>query len=105
MHPARSVRPASTILATDFGQPHNLPPVEGMAAYVAGLLDNGFSKDEVRGMATDHARALLQVRLTGYPLRCARARWFPGERKRRVAVTRQQRPGIKRARYRAWAGR
>lgn len=57
----REVGPASTILATDFGQPHNPPPVEGLEAYVSGLLENGFSAAEVRGMASDHARGLLQV--------------------------------------------
>jgi len=34
----REVGPASTILATDFGQPRNPPPVEGMEAYVAALV-------------------------------------------------------------------
>jgi hypothetical protein len=57
----REVGPASTILATDFGQPNNPPPVEGMAAYVAGLVDNGFSGDEIRGMAGERARTLLQL--------------------------------------------
>jgi hypothetical protein len=57
----RTVGPASTILATDFGQPHNPPPVEGLEAYVRGLLDNGFAPDEVRPMVGEHARALLDV--------------------------------------------
>ncbi|MBA2450852.1 MAG: hypothetical protein H0V51_22795 [Chloroflexi bacterium] len=57
----REVGPASTILATDFGQPHNAPPAEGLETYVAGLLDNGFSADEIRPMVGEHARALLDV--------------------------------------------
>ncbi|HEV3473146.1 MAG TPA: cytosolic protein, partial [Actinomycetota bacterium] len=55
----REVGPASTILATDFGQPRNAAPVEGLEAYVAGLLEHGFSADEVRPMVGEHARALL----------------------------------------------
>lgn len=57
----RSVGTASTILATDFGQPHNPPPVEGLELYVRGLLDNGFPEDEIRAMVGGHARALLDV--------------------------------------------
>jgi len=57
----RTVGPNSTILATDFGQPRNPPPVEGLEAYVQGLLDNGFAPDEVRPMVGGHARALLDI--------------------------------------------
>ncbi|MDP8924943.1 MAG: DUF6282 family protein [Chloroflexota bacterium] len=57
----REVGHTSTILATDFGQPHNPPPVEGLETYVQGLLDNGFAEDEVRAMVGEHARALLEV--------------------------------------------
>jgi hypothetical protein len=57
----REVGPASTILATDFGQVDNPPPVEGLLEYVRGLLDEGFSEDEVRHMVGEHARALLDL--------------------------------------------
>ena len=57
----REVGFASTILATDFGQPESPFPVEGMLEYIRGLLDHGFSSDEVRRMASDNARALLEV--------------------------------------------
>ena len=57
----RDVGFRSTILATDFGQPHNPPPVEGLGTYVQGLLDNGFAEDEIRAMVGGHARALLEV--------------------------------------------
>jgi hypothetical protein len=55
------VGPASTILATDFGQPRNAPPAEGFESYAAGLLQNGFSPEEIRPMVGEHARALLDV--------------------------------------------
>lgn len=57
----REVGPASTIMATDFGQPSNPPPVEGLEAYVRGMLDGGFTEDEVRAMVGGHARALLEI--------------------------------------------
>lgn len=57
----RQVGPASTILATDFGQTTNPPPVEGFELYVRGLLESGFQPAEVRQMASENARSLLQV--------------------------------------------
>jgi Family of unknown function (DUF6282) len=57
----RAVGPASTVLATDFGQTANPPPAEGLAQYVRALLDQGFSESDVRRMASDNARSLLDV--------------------------------------------
>lgn len=55
----RTVGVASTVLATDMGQPQNPLPHEGLAEYVQGLLDQGFSEDELRTMTARNARALL----------------------------------------------
>jgi hypothetical protein len=57
----RDVGLESTIMATDFGQVGNPPPADGLEAYIRGMLDNGFAEDEVRRMAGEHARALLDV--------------------------------------------
>jgi hypothetical protein len=57
----REVGVETTILATDFGQTDNPTPVAGMLAYVQGLLEHGFSREEVRRLAADHARGLLDV--------------------------------------------
>jgi hypothetical protein len=57
----REVGPASTILATDFGQVDNPTPLEGLAEYVSGLLEHGFLHEEVQRMVGEHARALLDV--------------------------------------------
>jgi hypothetical protein len=57
----RDVGPSSTILATDFGQPHNPTPLEGLTAYLEGLLEHGFTRDEVRHMSSDSPRALLDL--------------------------------------------
>lgn len=57
----REVGPASTIMATDFGQVDNPTPAEGLELYARGLLDHGFGADEIRPMLRDHARELLGV--------------------------------------------
>ena len=57
----RDVGPASTIMATDFGQPGSPYPADGLEAYVQGMLDNGFSEDEIRQMVSVHARSLLDI--------------------------------------------
>ena len=57
----RDVGIGSTIIATDFGQPNNPPPADGLAEYAQGLLDNGFTEAEVRQVVSEHARALLEV--------------------------------------------
>ncbi len=57
----REVGTATTILATDFGQLDNPPPVEGLLDYVSGLLSEGFTEEELRQMVGAHARTLLDV--------------------------------------------
>ena len=57
----RDVGPASTIMATDNGQPDSPYPVEGLEQYAQGMLENGFSAAEVRQMISEHARGLLDV--------------------------------------------
>jgi uncharacterized protein DUF6282 len=57
----REVGVGSTVLATDYGQVDNPCPVDGMRAYIGGLLESGFRADEVRRMASDNARALLDL--------------------------------------------
>jgi hypothetical protein len=49
----------STILATDFGQPENLEPPEGMAAYISGLQTLGFGKREIDRMSRENPAELL----------------------------------------------
>lgn len=57
----RDVGPASTIMATDFGQPDSPFPADGLESYIAGMLTHGFSEDEVRRMVSVHARSLLEI--------------------------------------------
>jgi hypothetical protein len=55
----RTVGVETTVLATDFGQSHNPPPVEGMRACLDGLLAEGFSEAELRRMAGDNPAGLI----------------------------------------------
>jgi hypothetical protein len=57
----RDVGPASTIMATDFGQPESPYPADGLESYIAGMLENGFSEAEVRQMVSVNARGLLEI--------------------------------------------
>jgi hypothetical protein len=55
----RRVGPESTVLATDFGKSPLPPPVEGMRAYVAALLAEGFSERDIQLMAGENPSRLL----------------------------------------------
>jgi len=55
----RRVGPESTVLATDFGKSPLPPPVEGMRAYVAALLAEGFSERDIQLMASENPSRLL----------------------------------------------
>lgn len=46
----RAVGVASTVMATDFGQLVNPPPVEGLRTYVRAMLDAGFAGAEIERM-------------------------------------------------------
>ncbi|MBI2322844.1 MAG: hypothetical protein HYU88_12340 [Chloroflexi bacterium] len=46
----RAVGVASTVMATDFGQLVNPPPVEGLRAYVRAMLDEDFAGAEIEQM-------------------------------------------------------
>jgi len=49
----------STVLATDFGKSPLPPPVEGMRAYIAALLAEGFSERDIQLMAGENPSRLL----------------------------------------------
>jgi hypothetical protein len=57
----KRVGPSSTIMATDFGQAHNPPPVAGFRSYIAAVIDAGFSWAEVRRMCRDNPACLLDL--------------------------------------------
>ncbi len=55
----RQVGVETTVLATDFGQPDNPPPVEGLRSYIAGMLELGFSQAEIERMTRTNPAWLL----------------------------------------------
>jgi hypothetical protein len=55
----RQVGVASTVMATDFGAATVPPPVDGMRAYVAALLAEGFSERDIQLMASENPSRLL----------------------------------------------
>ncbi|MFG6121415.1 DUF6282 family protein [Thalassobacillus sp. B23F22_16] len=49
----------SCILVTDYGQPHNPTPIQGMSEFITELLNEGISEDMVREMITANPESLL----------------------------------------------
>jgi Family of unknown function (DUF6282) len=56
----RKVGPEHCVLSTDLGQTINPPVAEGFAMFAQRLLDAGFSTADVRRMAVENPRALIQ---------------------------------------------
>jgi len=57
----REVGVSSTVLSTDFGQPQNPTPVEGMNLYIRGLKGYGFSDREIDQMVKVNPARLLNI--------------------------------------------
>jgi len=55
----RQVGPETTVMATDFGQAENPPPVEGMRRYVAEMMGLGFDQKEIDRMTRVNPAWLL----------------------------------------------
>jgi hypothetical protein len=58
---ARTVGPASTVMATDLGQDYNLDPVTGMEAYVDAMRNAGFSTEDIEVMVCRNPAAVLRL--------------------------------------------
>jgi len=58
-HAIRTVGVHSTVLSTDFGQRRRPAPVEGMRAYLSGLMGLGFTRHEIQKMAGETPAYLL----------------------------------------------
>jgi hypothetical protein len=56
----RKVGPERCVLSTDLGQTINPPVAEGFAMFAQTLLDGGFSQPEIKRMAVDNPKALIQ---------------------------------------------
>lgn len=60
----RTVGIASTIMATDLGQPRNPPPVEGMRRYINAMREEGMSMDAIEQMTCVNPAAALGIGMT-----------------------------------------
>ncbi|RNB83381.1 cytosolic protein [Brevibacillus fluminis] len=56
----RFVGPERTILSSDLGQVNNPYPDEGMVAFVTNLLNNGFSKEDIKRMTATNTTFLVE---------------------------------------------
>jgi hypothetical protein len=57
----RRVGVESTIIATDYGQPSNPTPVDGLASYIAALRADGFDEASIARMARDNPATILEL--------------------------------------------
>jgi hypothetical protein len=57
----RTVGVGSTIMATDFGQAHNAPPVEGLKVYIDRMRGLGFTQDDLEAMTSANPSAALSL--------------------------------------------
>lgn len=65
----REVGVDSSIIGTDLGQPEELNPVAGLATFIDGLMEYGFSAAEVKHMTHHHPRQLLSRKDEAVPER------------------------------------
>lgn len=57
----RTVGVGSTIMATDFGQAHNVSPIEGLKVYIDKMRELGMSQDELEAMTVANPSAALSL--------------------------------------------
>lgn len=57
----RTVGVDSTIMATDFGQAHNVSPVEGLKVYIDRMRELGMSQDDLEAMTVANPSAALSL--------------------------------------------
>lgn len=57
----RTVGVGSTIMATDFGQAHNVSPIEGLKVYIDKMRELGMSQDDLEAMTVANPSAALSL--------------------------------------------
>jgi hypothetical protein len=57
----RTVGVDSTVMATDFGQAHNVSPVVGLQQYVDGMRERGFTQADIEAMTVQNPTAALAL--------------------------------------------
>jgi hypothetical protein len=57
----RQIGADSCVLVTDYGQLHNIPPVEALSSFVSELLSCGISETSIEKMIVNNPKALLGI--------------------------------------------
>lgn len=57
----RTVGIDSTVMATDFGQAHNVSPIVGFQQYIAAMRERGFSQADIEAMTVANPTAALAL--------------------------------------------
>ena len=57
----RTVGVDSTVMATDFGQAHNVSPIVGFQQYIEAMRDRGFSQADIEAMTVANPTAALAL--------------------------------------------
>lgn len=57
----REIGAESCVLVTDYGQEHNIPPIEALSRFVSEMLEVGITEREVETMILHNPRALLGI--------------------------------------------
>jgi len=55
----RDIGSDSCVLVTDYGQEHNIPPVEALSQFVQEMIENGFTDKEIQTMIVHNPKKLL----------------------------------------------
>lgn len=57
----RQIGVNSCVLVTDYGQDHNIPPIEALDHFIREILKAGITETEVKKMIVDNPRKLLDI--------------------------------------------
>jgi hypothetical protein len=55
----REIGADSCVLVTDYGQEHNIPPIEALSQFVQEMIENGISEKEIQTMIVHNPKKLL----------------------------------------------
>jgi len=57
----RRLGPQSCVMVTDYGQKHNIPPIQALSNFIQEMLEQGISRDAIRQMVGTNPKKLLNL--------------------------------------------
>ncbi|MCI2256704.1 DUF6282 family protein [Domibacillus sp. PGB-M46] len=60
-HSIREIGAESCVLVTDYGQEHNIPPIQALSNFVGEMVDCGISEKEIETMIVKNPKQLLGI--------------------------------------------